>query len=152
MIWILDNNPKLCAKYQCDQDVFDVLIRAMASLNYDHNIDMSKWVQKRSQNWMWMFKFMEALVERANEDLNPKQRAKNLELVQYFWDHMPVLPCSPRGKKSKFPPHDKFSRTRHRGIPTKRTIHSYRKLFNETKPGAVWFKGTYQPPWYYGDV
>jgi hypothetical protein len=151
MIWILDNNPKVCAKYQCDEDLEEVLSEVLDAFRAAGGPSIwATWIRQRSQNWMWMYQFLVAL-EKELKERSDKWGKRYPATINWIWDHMPVLPCSPRGRKSKFPPNDKI-KLRPGKPSTGETVHAYRKLFNETRSKAIWGKGAYQPPWYYGDV
>jgi hypothetical protein len=146
MIWLLDKDPKVCAKYHADGDLEPAIKSAMKALQGRGK--WGKWAYKRSQNYLWFYRLTEALVQESiDRNLLPYMRLYQIILDQ-LWQETPSLPCSPKGLKSKFPSYV-TSKAHNR---SQDIIHQWRKHYNETQTNSRWNRGNETPPWYYGDI
>lgn len=146
MIWLLDKDPKVCARYHPDEGLESAIKAAIKALQGKGK--WGKWAYKRSQNYLWFYRLTEALVQESiDRNILPYMRLYQIILDQ-LWQETPVLPCSPKGLKSKFPKYGTSSQAPNR-YP-KDIVHQWRKHFNHTQGNAHWTNG--EPPWYYGNL
>lgn len=138
-IFVLDTNPKLAAKYHCDQHVVKMILESaqMLSTVIGHgykpthvNHPCTVWLRQSQSNCQWLIELACHLNNEYKSRFGHRVNHKSWDVIAenhiFNFDHLPDVPMTP------------FALAMPDQYKSDDAVYSYRNYYRLQKPFATW--------------
>ena len=149
-IFILDENPKTCAKYHCDKHVIKMILESAQMLSTvsrlnggeagykptHKNHPCTKWAGQSLTNWFWLQTLTKHLNEEYIYRYNKEENHKSYEVAQTLVvPNIPVLGLT------------KFAQAMPDQYKNSNPVTAYRNYYLKEKTDLLYWKNRPTPKW-----